>query len=291
MHENILVNKMEVYLVSLLIFIVIIYLLQERRPSEPFLNTEGIVVCLLCVCPNEIVINFARKMTANYKVYVVCDDIYCLTSDEPNITFLKISDEEVSKMNYTRSNVAIGKIPSAWDKALYYFCLKDTSPSHVWFIEEDVFIPRASILNEIDKKYPKADLIAKQNVSQTEDPEFGWWFDAEIHMDPPLYRSMVCASRLSRALLNEIVDFVNKKGRLVFIEILFNTIVTQKKMELVTPEELTTIIWRFDWNDGNVDENHMFHPVKNTRDQKKYREVLSTKPGSNVEAFADKKIE
>ena len=282
---------MEVYLVSLLIFIVIIYLLQESSLTEPFLNTEGIVVCLLCVCPNEIVIKFARKMTANYKVYVVCDDIYCLTSDEPNITFLKISDEEVSKMNYTRSNVAIGKIPSAWDKALYYFCVKDITPSHVWFIEEDVFIPRASILYEIDKKHPKADLVAKQNVSQVEDPEFGWWFDAEVNMDPPLYRSMVCASRLSRALLNEIVGFVNKKGRLVFIEIMFNTIVKQKEMELAQPEELSTIIWRYDWNDGNIDANHMFHPVKNTRDQKKYRELLAARPDSNVEAFADNKIE
>jgi len=253
--------------------------------KEPLVDQAQNVVCLMCVCPNEIVINFAKKISALYKVYIICDDIYCHTPTDPSLTFLKISDDECAKLGYTKSNVAIGKIPSAWDKALYYFCVKDTKPENVWFIEEDVFIPRASILPELDVRYPHADLIAKENVKQQDDPDFGWWFDAEDLMQPPLYRSMVCAARLSRKLLNRITDFVRLKGRLVFIEIMFNTIVVQQNMELATPGELSTIIWRHDWTPDIIDENHMYHPIKDMRRQKDYREVLKKNPGSKIEAF------
>ena len=104
-------------------------------------------------------------------------------------------------------------------------------------------------------------------------------------MKKPLYRSMVCAARLSRALLNKIDTFVQKHGRLVFIEVMFNTIVHHDKMKLAMPEELSTIIWRHDWNENNVDENHMFHPVKDLTKQKDFRKKLSSIQGSRVEPF------
>jgi len=228
----------------------------------------------MCICPNEIVVNFAAKVTERYKTYIVCDDVNCYTPTNTPITFIKISDEECTRAGWTKSNIAISKVPSAWDKALYYFAVKDQTPSYIWFIEEDVFLPRVDIITDIDKRFPDADLVAKQNVSQTEDPEFAWWFDADGMLKKPLYRSLVCASRLSRALLNKIVAFVQQNDRLIFIEILFNTIVTQQNMQLAMPEELSTIIWRQDWTPEMVDDGHIFHPIKDMRLHDSYRERI-----------------
>jgi hypothetical protein len=271
------------YIFFLLLILVFFMIARPSQKLEPFQAQP--VVCLMCVCPNDIVLSFAKKISKSYAVYIICDDIYCSTAEESYATFIKISDEEVTQANYTKSNVAINKIPSAWDKAIYYFCVKDISPSHVWFIEEDVFVPRVSILNEMDEKYPEADLIAKQNVEHKDDPDFIWWHDAEGMLDEPLYRSLVCATRVSRALLTKISEFVEQHRRLVFIEIMFNTLVVKNNMSLAMPDELSTIIWRHNWNEDVVDQDHIYHPVKDLNQQKKYRAKLSQKPNSKVEAF------
>jgi hypothetical protein len=242
---------------------------------EPYEDKPQYVVCFMCVCPNEIVMKFAKKVAEKYRVYIICDDIHCYTPEGTNITFIKISDEECTRVNWTKSNLAISKVPSAWDKVLYYFAVKETSASHVWFIEEDVFIPRPEMISEIDAQYPNADLVAKQNVSQEEDPGFGWWFDCEGMLEEPMYRSMVCACRLSRSLLNKIVDFVNEHKRLVFIEILFNTLVVKNRMQLAMPEQMVNIVWRHDWTPETVDNLHMFHPIKDVRLQDSYRDRLA----------------
>ena len=273
------------------IFLVVLVLLYLMSPyKEGFKvqpkqsNPNKIVVCLLCVCPNETVIKFAKKIAKEYEVFIIADDINCHVP-ESNITILKIPDDESSSAGFTKSSITLSKVTSAWDKALYYFCARDTSPDHVWFIEEDVMIPRVSLLKELDAKYPDADLVAKQHVSEDEDPGFGWWFDADGMMEKPLYRTLVCASRLSRALLNKIKAFVDKYKRLVFVEIMFSTIIEHDRMKLVMPPELSTIIWRYDWRQDMVDENHLFHPIKKVEQQQEFRTVLSKQAGSRVEAF------
>ena len=265
-----------IFLLVLIVFCVILY--RQAKTVEPFVDNPQYVVCLMCVCPNEVVINFAKDMSKIYKTYIVCDNVNCNTPTDTDITFIKISDQECNNTGWTKSNVAIDKIPSAWDKALYYFAVKETNPSYVWFIEEDVFIPRYQLISELDKKYPTADLVAKQNVSRDEDPEFGWWFDAENAFEKPLYRSLVCASRVSRALLNKVVDLVKQNGRLVFIEVMFNTIVYRDKMDLVMPEELYTIEWRREWITEHMDDKHMYHPIKDMNIQGDYRERLTQVP-------------
>jgi hypothetical protein len=269
-----------------LVLLVILYLVSSQKEGfqvQPQ-NPNKIVVCLLCVCPNDTVIKFAQKIAKEYEVFIIADDINCHVP-ESNITILKISDGESSSAGFTKSSITLSKVTSAWDKALYYFCVRDTSPEHVWFIEEDVMIPRVSLLKELDTKYPDTDLVAKQHVSQDEDPEFSWWFDADGMMEKPLYRTLVCASRLSRALLNKIKAFVDKYKRLVFVEIMFSTIVHHDRMKLDMPPELSTIIWRYDWTKDTVDENHLFHPIKKVEQQQEFRTVLSKQQGSRVEAF------
>lgn len=255
-----------------LIVLVLAYLFFSR-PVEGF-QAPQTVVCFLCVCPNEKVINFAKTVSAHYKTYIVCDDVNCKTPEEPDVTFLKITDMESASAGWTKSNITLKKPTTAWDKVLYYFAVKDTSPAHVWIIEEDVFVPDASVLTTIDAKYPDADLIAKQNVRDDEDPEFMWWYDADGYLEKPLYRSLVCATRLSRRLLGAVKEFVAQHKRLVFIEIIFNTLVAKQGMKLEMPEELSTIIWRHDWTPETVDTKHLFHPIKDVTIHDSYRERL-----------------
>jgi hypothetical protein len=261
------------------IIIVIIFigftLFNERQQiTEAFQNTGQYVVCFLCVCPTETVLGFAEKVANSYQVFIVCDDINCQTPQNTKITFIRISDDECKRTGWTGSNIAIDKVPSAWDKALYYFSVKEVGPAYVWFIEEDVFVPNVELLMNLDKKYPDTDLIAKQNVKEEDDPSFDWWFDGKGVLEEPLYRSLVCATRVSRKVLYSLVHFVNTHKRLAFIEIIFNTIVFHENMTLAMPEELQTIIWRHNWVPEAVDKHHMFHPVKDTEQHDSFRDRL-----------------
>jgi hypothetical protein len=260
------------HIVFLFIVLLLAYLF-FTAPVEGF-QAPQTVVCFLCVCPNEKVIGFARKVSEKYKTYIVCDDPHCKTPNIPEITFIKITDAEAASTGWTRSNITIKKPTTAWDKVLYYFAVKNTIPAHVWIIEEDVFVPDASVLTTIDVKYPDADLVAKQNVRDDEDPDFLWWFDADGYLEKPHYRSLVCATRLSRRLLEAVKAFVKEHGRLVFIEIIFNTIVSQQGMKLEMPEELSTIIWRHEWTAETVDTLHLFHPIKDVNLHDSYRDRL-----------------
>jgi len=261
------------HILFLFVLLLLAYLFFSR-PVEGFQAPET-VVCFLCVCPNEKVIGFARKVSKEYKTYIICDDVKCKTPEDPDITFLKITDQESASAGWTKSNITLQKPTTAWDKVLYYFAVKDTSPAHVWIIEEDVFVPDAAVLTGIDAKYPDADLIAKQHVRDDEDPDFMWWHDAEGYLEKPHYRSLVCATRLSRRLLNAVVDFVDEHKRLVFIEIIFNTLVVQKKFKLEMPEELSTIIWRHEWTAETLDSKHLFHPIKDVTIHDSYRVRLN----------------
>jgi hypothetical protein len=242
-------------------------------------TTEGFqpqtVVCFLCVCPSQKMITFAKTVSAEYKTYIICDDVKCKTPNEPAITFLKISDDEAAFAGWTRSNITIKKPTTAWDKVLYHFSVIDQTPSYVWIIEEDVFVPDVSVLRTIDTKYPDADLIAKQNVREEEDPDFLWWFDADGYLKKPRYRSLVCATRLSRTLLSSVKRFVQKHKRLVFIEIIFNTLVVQEGLKQEMPEELSSIIWRHEWTTETVDKKHLFHPVKDVELHDTFRDRLA----------------
>jgi hypothetical protein len=261
------------YIVFLLILLLLVYLFFSRPKSEGFKAPET-VVCFLCVCPSQKVIGFAQQLSKKYKTYIVCDDYNCNTPNIPGITFVKITDSESASAGWTKCNITIAKPTTAWDKALYYFAVKDTTAAHVWFIEEDVFVPNASVLIKIDANCPDADLVAKQNVRDDEDPEFIWWHDAEGYLKKPLYRSLVCAARLSRRLLDAVKAFVKQHGRLVFIEIIFNTIVVQQGMKLEMPKELSKIVWRHHWTPETVDAHHLFHPIKDVNLHDSYRDRL-----------------
>lgn len=263
--------------------IVFSYFFSQPLPStvEGFQSQSKIVICLLCVCPTQRVLDFAKKYAETHPVYVVCDDPNCNVPVIPEITFVKLTDDVCRTTNYNNSNPAIPKRPSAWDKAIYYFCEKEIAPDYVWFIEEDVFVPREDLFKELDERYPTTDYIMKQHVKDTDDPSFEFWYDGDGKMERPFYRSLVCTTRVSRAMLNRVKELHDSIKTLVFIEIMFNTLAVKYGLTMEMPNELQSIIFRHNWTEDTVNNDQFFHPVKDTALHDTYRERLSSKTESD----------
>lgn len=267
----------------------------QGAESKPTVAPGSYSLCFLCVAPPKEFLNSLVQFTQTQPVYVLCDNneynppdsldykTVRITEKDASISYpvnpgtlyiVQIEDAICGKGGYINSASTIPKKPSAWDKALYYFCEKNMA-QHVWFVEEDVFVPRADIFDEMNARYPNTDFVTKQHVSETEDPEFFWWFDAEGKMERPYYRSLVCAARLSRNLFNEIAKIAKEKRTVCFVETLFSTIVEQKKLTKEIAPELQSVIFRHDWTKDTVHRNGLFHPVKDVKDHIAFREHLS----------------
>jgi hypothetical protein len=275
----------QIYMAAGVFILAILVLLVFFNPrfndiQEGFQEQSNIVICLLCVCPSERVLSFAEEYSATHPVVVVCDDPECKTPETDKFTFVKLTDEVCKSSGYNNSNNAIMKRPSAWDKAIYHFCVQDTAPNYVWFLEEDVFVPRANLFKELDQRYPTTDFIMKQHVKDTDDPSFEFWYEGDGKMERPFYRSLVCTARVSRALLNKVKELHDTKHTLVFIEIMFNTLAVNNGLTMEMPSELQSIIFRHTWTEDTVNENQFFHPIKDTALHDTYRERLAQKTES-----------
>jgi hypothetical protein len=264
------------YVIALLLLFVFVHLFTESPKVEGFQEQSKIVIALLCVCPNDKVIEFAKNYATTHPTYIICDDPDCKTPTLDNITFVKITDDECRTTGYNNSNPAITKRPSAWDKVILYFCEKNTEPEHVWFIEEDVFVPRADIFKELDQRYPTTDLVTKQHVKDSEDPSFEFWYDGEGKMERPFYRSLVCSTRVSRRLFQKVKELHDDKRTLCFIEIIFSTLAVKNNFTIEQPSELQSIIFRHTWTEDTVNANALFHPIKDTTLHDLYRARLAT---------------
>ena len=279
----------------------LLYLIANASYTEGFQTVGSPLypVCFLTVDPKEEYLDFLLKFTLTQPVFVVCDNneyeppqqimskeytsVIITDADQgirrvvPNtLYFIQIPDEVCGKRGFINTNNAITKTPSAWDKALYYFCLKNQA-DYVWFIEEDVFIPRSNILDEINMKYPTTDLVTKQHVLEKDDPEFYWWFDGEGKMERPYYRSLVCAVRVSKRLLALVTKMATEKRTVCFLEILFSTLAHQNRLSIEKIPELQSIIFRHTWTKDTVHMNGLFHPIKNISEHTQLRKHLESK--------------
>ena len=159
---------------------------------------------------------------------------------------------------------------------MYYFCKINTNYEYIWFLEEDVFIPNKDTIPKIDKLYKLEDLLSCENVikkSRNDNSPF-WqhWGRNEKKIDFPWAHSMISAIRVSKKLMECILEFVNNKKYLLFDELLFNTIALQNNLLVVTPIELSNIVFSFhDIIPDNINENYLYHPIKNLKKHEELR--------------------
>jgi hypothetical protein len=155
-----------------------------------------------------------------------------------------------------------------------------TGISHWWMLEEDVLVPTEGTLLALDAAHPAADLLSPHHyvrvpprpagsrrhrtpslrssallhslatVAPPAPPhwsglaEWPHWHLAAGIVNPPLASSMVCAVRVSLALVRLVGRLAATRGRLLFCEMLFNTLALQHGLAVKTPAALSGVVWR-----------------------------------------------
>jgi hypothetical protein len=249
-----------------------------------------IAIAVLTKIPSNELIEFYKKtIDENHELFIVVDDNQHKISEHDGINFIYLDDSICIHQGFTLFNTAIKKNGifsncSAWEKALMFFCELNKTYDHVWFIEDDVFIPQSGLISEIDQQHPHSDLITnRHNINN--DGSLGawkWWqtFPREI-LPPPWAHSMVCAVRLSKKLLQVLSEFVkDHKNSMKFIEYIFNTLALHNNLEIRTINNLSGIRGpRLPWTTFKLMRPHIFyHPVKSIDDQIKFRKELEELP-------------
>ena len=231
---------------------------------------KNIAISLLCRSPNIIWLNFLNNFY-QYDIFIFIDDN---TKDYANLfniknsklTIIQIPDDYCKSHGYYNSLIPTGNVPNkplSWDKALFYFCRLNKSYEYVWFIEDDVFVLKEDIFKKIDN-YNNADLCVPFNDINTTGSHEGWthWHMLDSKFSLPWCRSMVCACRLSKRLLEEVKGYVDNHKILLYHEFMFNTIAYQKGFSIECPQELSTIEYNTPWNENNLNLEKMYHPIK-----------------------------
>ncbi len=179
--------------------------------SIPDTRMNGIAV--LTHTPHPALVAFYTQFVRlGYDVFFIVDDNDFKATDSAT-TFVQLNEAECRKHGFSDLNPAIKKESgcSAWEKALYFFCRINTSYNHVWFIEDDVFVPRPDTISNIDLKYGEADIISSDYAINTLGvlDDWAWWRLVPRHQLPlPWAHSMICAVRLSSRLLKTLDLFI-----------------------------------------------------------------------------------
>jgi len=230
-------------------------------------------ICILCIKPDENQINFYKGLTNMYDVFFMCDFDYNFSIQIDGIKFVNINQTECLRDGFINSNTAvISKTPIAWDKGIYYFSTVNTQYDYVWFLEEDVLVPSLKTIPQIDSKYSDEDLLVCSNISYEDEPLWLHWKEAYTKIDKPYYKSMVCAIRVSKILLQSIKSYVDKKHTLFFIELLFNTIASQNNLKIKTIPELSTITFKEQFE--QIADTNLYHPFKDLNYQNTIRKQM-----------------
>lgn len=224
-------------------------------------------IVFLTYQPNTELIKFANRFNSPNLVPYICIDDSNYNTNNIKVKTIQYSYDECSSKGF------IGLIlpftlqntyrPCAWDKAMYHFCVKDTSFDNVYFVEDDVLIKSPLEIYNIEKTYPKADLICSSHISFKMDPFWPHWIICHDLHDKLLYHSMMCICRLSKKLLNNILNFAEKHGKLCYHECFFNVLAADNNYIIENPFEFKNITWNTNWNLIDFKLGLLYHPVKN----------------------------
>lgn len=256
-------------------------------------KSKKIAICLLAYKPTIELIQLYDDLYRKdrYDIYVIVDDnnydISDFREDFQNIQFIKVSEDTCYRSGYIHLNYMVKKgEPSSWDKGIYYFCeVNKINYKYIWFLEDDVFIPHSTVLQQIDYKYndENVDLLIKNdeliknkkvNVPQTQMDEVNKYMNSELK--PFLSKSMVCAIRVSNHFIKKIRTYVNKNKTMFFLEFFFPTLARYYGLNVKKIEELQNIIYRRIWMIDDIlkEQMSLFHPVKKIQLQKSFRRTL-----------------
>jgi hypothetical protein len=269
-------------------------------------------IAVLTYRPHASQIEFYKKVSSfGYDVFFVVDDNQYHCDYVSGIEFLQFDDAECAAFGFKSFNPPItekknSKV-SAWEKGLYYFCVRNKSHSLVWFLEDDVLVLETRDIPEIDKLFPAADIVsAANNINRggALGPWHWWQFVPKLLLPTPWAGSMVCAVRLGRSALDAIdqftqrnmtkllllnfrnwllsalqraignlpgCGFVSFRKKFVFIEYLFHTLALHKGLTVAVAPQLQTIVWRNERGPEQLQAGRLYHPIKSQELQVRLR--------------------
>jgi hypothetical protein len=234
-------------------------------------------LCLITFKPNEKIEYLEFLNTFNsYDIYVIIDDNISnydsLKSKFKNITFIQLDDEKCLIDGFSNLNfVTLKKPVTGWDKALYYFAKINTKYENVWFFEDDVFFNSEETIIKLDKKYKKEDILCNSSYEEGKLNEWLWNI-IKIEFKPPYFCGMMCCIRLSKKFFSHINEYANKYKTLFFLEAFFPSIAKKYGLNIIeSPEEFKTITYRNTPNENEINNDFLYHPLKNVQLHKIYR--------------------
>jgi hypothetical protein len=265
--------------------LVLLYVIVIKYNTESFNNineNDSInenYICFLCVNLTDELIETSRNMLKyGYQVFIMVDNN---SKKHPkvikDINILQMDDNQCIKLGYKNASATLKKNPVTWDKVFYYFSNIDTKFKNIWFIEEDVFIPRFDLLIDLDEKYVDEDLLCKQDIAHATDKLKWHWNRAKGKIDKPWHRSLLCCHRQSRRLLQRIKDYVDKNGSLLFLELMVNTLAHNNNYNVKAIPNLKTITWKTKYKVEDIKMDNFYHPMKDLKQQEDYRTKLNNK--------------
>lgn len=236
-------------------------------------------VCLICFKPKIEWFQFLSTFT-NYDIYVIIDDnSKDYTNDFlefNNIKIIQIPNNICTQNGFSNTcTITIFKNVSGWTKAVYAFSSIHTTYNNVWFFEDDVFFNNENTLLQIDLKHHCSDLLSNVYMENTDGEKKSWlWRKITIHIPPPYYNAMICCIRVSNKLLSSIKEYANTHKTLFFAEALFPTLCKKHNLQYETPDEFTTVHYRKNFNDVDINTHNIFHPVKDINKHIHYRTFI-----------------
>lgn len=246
-------------------------------------------IVFFCFRPPKEIFNFALKLKNDkYDIFVsINDNNYIIPEyDNDSITIIKLDDVAVKNAGYYNSNNNIRNKVSSRDKAFYYFNkINHTNYKHIWFIEEDVFIPTTTTINDIDEKYPDGDYMSNSyfivdnditnlknfnNINKNckfvqYNETFNFFdsygfknFNLKKYFKFPWLKGMSAAIRVSKKFLKCIDIFAIKYKMLIYDEILYPTLSLHNNLVQINPIELSPIVFRSECSDIDKIINHLY---------------------------------
>ena len=233
------------------------------------------IICFLTVSPCELFYNFSKTLKNNNTDVYICIDNnnYDIPNYDNYINIIKLDNHLCEEAGFKSSVLWLDNKSCSRDKALYYFCKNNLEYEYIWFIEEDVFIPSIHTIENINNKYNTGDLLTSGNDIIYE-KKYDWhWnhINNQIKIPPPYGVSAICAIRCPKKIMDCIHDYANKYNNLFMDEALFNTLAIQNNLNIICPNELSSIVWRRNWIKNDILESNLYHPIKDIQTQYNYR--------------------
>ena len=241
---------------------------------------NNIIKCFLTVTPNKLFYNFIKQLPDIDNIYICIDNNdYNIPNYDGKIKIIKINNNICENEGFKNTHSCIRGSTSR-EKALYYFYKNDISYDHIWFIEEDVFIPTIETIKNIDIKYPNQDLLVRDHdIIYKKKYDWHWnlvnkQLSNKINLPYAWCKGAgICAIRCSKKFLECIFNHALKYKTLFFCEVMFNTIALHNNLIVKDIKELKTIKWRKEngWQKHEININNLYHPVKSIEKQYQLR--------------------